>query len=133
MKMFKTFLVASLFLAVAIGCSTPTDSEYILSTAGFRMAPADTPERQAHFNSLPADKITTVQRDGVTYYTLPDPKRKVLYVGRKQEYQEYQRLCLQKQMAQDQLAAAQMNQDAAWNAWGPWAGPGWDAGNKLHP
>ena len=133
MKIFKTFSVASLFLAVAIGCSTPTDREYILSTAGFRMAPADTPERQAHFNSLPADKITPVQRAGVTYYTVPDPKKNVLYVGRKQEYKEYQRLCLQKQMAQDQLAAGQMNPNASWNAWGPWGGPGWAAGDKPHP
>ncbi|HLX71352.1 MAG TPA: hypothetical protein VKV04_17130 [Verrucomicrobiae bacterium] len=130
MKTFKTSLAAGLFLALVAGCST--DREYVLSTAGFRMAPADTPERQAQFNSLPADKITTVQRDGVTYYTLPDPKKDVLYVGRKQEYTEYQRLCLQNQIAQEQLAA-QMNQAAAWNAWGPWDGPGWASTDKLHP
>lgn len=133
MKKFKTLLVASLFLVLAIGCSTTTYREYMLSSAGFRMAPADTPERQTHFKSLPADKITTVQRDGVTYYTFPDPKKKVLYVGRKEQYEEYQRLCLQNQLAQEQLAAAQMNQDVAWNAWGPWGGSGWDSGYKLHP
>lgn len=131
MNTFKTSLAAGLFLALVAGCST-TDKEYVLSTAGFRMAPADTPERQAQFNSLPADKITTVQRDGVTYYTLPDPKKDVLYVGRKQEYQQYQRLCQQNQVAQEQLAA-QTKQNAEWNAWGPWSGPGWASADKLHP
>ena len=129
----KTLLAAGLLLPVAMGCSTTTEREYILSTAGFRKAPADTPERQAQFNSLPADKITTVQRDGVTYYTIPDPKKKVLYVGRKPEYQEYQRILQQNQLAQEQLAAAQMNQDAAWKAWGPWGGTGWPSSDRPHP
>ena len=125
MKTLKTLLPVGLLLALAIGCSTSTDREYMLSTAGFRMAPADTPARQAQFKSLPADKITTVQRDGVTYYTIPDTKKNVLYVGREQQYKEYRRLQSENQLAQEQLATAQMNPDAAWNAWGPWGGSGW--------
>lgn len=125
MKTFKTILAAGLFLALAVGCSTTASREDMLSAAGFKREPANTPERQAHLNSLPADKITPVVRDGVTYYTFPDPKQNVLYVGQEQQYQEYRRLRLQKQMADEQLAAAQMNEDAAWNAWGPWGGPGW--------
>ncbi len=89
------------------------------------MVPANTPEREAHLNSLPSDKITPVQRDGVTYYTFPDPKKNMLYVGQEPQYQEYQRLSIQKQMTDEQLEAAQLNQDNAWGVWGTWPGPGW--------
>jgi hypothetical protein len=123
MKTFKTLLAAVVLMAVAIGCSTTKEKENMLSAAGFKMVPANTPERQAHLTSLPAGKITPVQREGTTYYTFPDPKNNVLYVGREQQYQKYQQLRYQKQLADEQLEAAQMNENA-WGAWGPW-GAGW--------
>ena len=121
MKAFKTMLVTVFFIAFAVGCSTTTQKENMLSAAGFKMLPADTPARQAHLKSLPTNKITPVQRNGTIYYTFPDPKRNVLYVGQQPQYQEYQKMRLQKQMANEQLETAQMN-EAAWGAWGPW---GW--------
>src|SRR5215468_1675088 len=123
MKMFKALLTTAALVALAIGCSTTKERENMLSAAGFKMVPANTPERQAHLKSLPADKVTPVQREGTTYYTFPDPKNNVLYVGREQEYQRYRQLRLQKQMADEQLETAQMNENA-WGAWGAW-GPGW--------
>ena len=111
-------------MVVAIGCSTTKSRENMLSAAGFQMVPADTPQREAHLKSLPADKITPVQREGITYYTFPDPKNNVLYVGQEQQYQEYRKLRLQKQMADEELSAAQMN-DYNWGVWGPWGGRGW--------
>jgi hypothetical protein len=123
MKTFKTFLTIGALLAVAIGCSTTKEKENMLSAAGFKMVPANTPEREAHLKSLPADKITPVQRQGTTYYTFPDPKSNVLYVGQEPQYQKYRQLRLQKQMADEQLETAQMNENA-WGAWGAWGG-GW--------
>ena len=122
MKTFKTLLTIGALLALAIGCTTTKERENMLSAAGFKMVPANTPEREAHLKSLPADKITPVQREGTTYYTFPDPKNNVLYVGREQQYQEYRKLRYQKQLADEQLETAQMNEDA-WGAWGVW-GPG---------
>jgi len=124
MKTFKTLLAAGALIALAMGCSTTSSKEDMLSAAGFKMMPADTPERQAHLNSLPADKLTPVQRNGITYYTFPDPKKDVLYVGQEPQYQKYQSLRLEKQMADEQLAAAQMNNNS-WGAWGSWGSPGW--------
>ena len=121
--MLKVFLTTGAAMALVIGCSTTPQKEDILSAAGFKMVPADTPERQAHLKSLPPDKITTVQRSGKLYYTFPDPKKNVLYVGGEQQYQQYRKLRLEKQMADEQLTAASMNEDA-WNSWGPW-GFGW--------
>jgi len=123
MKTFKALLTIGALLAVAIGCTTTKERENMLSAAGFKMVPANTPEREAHLKSLPADKITPVQRQGITYYTFPDPKNNVLYVGQEAQYQQYRKLRYQKQLADEQLETAQMNENA-WGAWGAW-GPGW--------
>jgi hypothetical protein len=125
MKILKLLIATGVLMALAIGCSTTQERENLLSAAGFKMVPADTPAKKAHLNSLPADKITPVQREGTLYYTFPDPKNNVLYVGLEQQYQLYRRLGLQNQMAAEQLNAAQLNNDAAWSFWGPWGGPSW--------
>jgi hypothetical protein len=125
MKTLKALLTTGVLIGLAIGCSTTQERENTLSAAGFRMIPADTTEQKAHLNSLPADKITPVQREGTLYYTFPDPKNNVLYVGQEQQYQMYRQLGLQKQMADEQLNAAQSNNDAAWGFWGPWGGRAW--------
>ena len=126
MKIFRTLLTAGAVLALAIGCSTTQDRESMLSAAGFKAVPADTPQREAHLKSLPDDRITQVQRNGTVYYTFPDQKNNILYVGQAEQYQRYQNLRLQKQMADEQLSAAQMYNDAPWGVWGGWAGgPGW--------
>src|SRR5690349_21079890 len=124
MNAFKTLLITGLLMAIAIGCATTQSKENMLTAAGFNMVPANTPQRQAHLKSLPADKITAVQREGITYYTFPDPKNNVLYVGKEQQYQRYRQLRLEKQMADEQLETAQMN-EYDWGAWGGWGGPGW--------
>jgi len=125
MKIFKALLATGVLVALAIGCSSTKSTENMLSAAGFKMVPADTPERVAHLNSLPPDKITTVQRNGTLYYTFPDPKNNILYVGQQPQYEEYQKLRLQNQMTQEQLSAAEMNENA-WGVWGAWGGgPYW--------
>jgi hypothetical protein len=125
MKTFKALLTIGLLTAVAIGCSTTKSRENMLSAAGFKAMPADTTERQQHLTSLPADKITTVQRNGSQYYVFPDPKQNVLYVGQEQQYQQYRKLRLEKQMADEELATSMNNDDAAWGVWGAWPARGW--------
>ena len=110
-------------LAVAIGCSTTKQTENLLSAAGFKITPATTPQQQAHLHTLPPDKVTMVARGGKTYFVFPDPKAQVLYVGQQAQYDAYQKLRLQKQMAEEQVQAA--NENASdWAAWGDWGGVG---------
>ena len=128
MKIFKALLTIGVLIALATGCSTTRDRENMLTAAGFRTVPADTPERQTHLQTLPSGEITPVQRNGTLYYVYPDQKQNVLFVGNEQQYQEYHRLLFQQRMTQDQLAAAQLNRDAAWNVWGQpwgWGRPAW--------
>jgi hypothetical protein len=118
-------VVSVLALAVlALGCSTTKQTENMLSAAGFKMMPATTPEQQAHLKTLPPNKVTMVVRDGKTYFAFPDIKQQVLYVGQQAQYDAYQKLRLQKQLAADQVQAAEMNSEPAWGAWGGWGGMG---------
>jgi hypothetical protein len=67
--------------------------------------------------------LSTVVRNGQTWYVYPDPTHcTCLYVGNAANYQQYQKLALQKQIAQENLMAAEVNDDASldWGAWGPW-------------
>jgi hypothetical protein len=121
MKKVTSLLVilgAAALVAFVTGCSTTKQTENLLSAAGFKAMPATTPEQQAHIKTLPPHKLTTVVRDGKTYYVYPDQPHQMLYVGQDAQYQEYQKLRLQNQMAEEQAQAAEMNADSGWTAWG---------------
>src|SRR5262245_1348362 len=99
-------------------------TESVLSAAGFQRRPADTPERIAHLKTLRPLKLVPHMKDGRLLYVYADPKNcGCLYVGDEAAYERYHQLALQKQIAQEQLMTAQMNEDAAMN-WGLW-GPLW--------
>jgi hypothetical protein len=120
-------------LGVTAGCSLFRESpqekaqsiEPLLSAAGFKMQLADTPDKIAHLQTLPALQLVPHKHDGTLYYGFADPYVcKCLYVGDAAAYQEYEKLALQKQMVDEQQSAAMMNEDAAadWamgGFWGP--------------
>jgi hypothetical protein len=93
----------------------------MLTAAGFKLMTADNPKKQDVLNTLPKDQLSLVQYKGKTFYVQPAAASNQAYVGTPAEYQSYQQLRLAKQMSNDNLMAAQMNNDAMmrWNAWGP--------------
>jgi hypothetical protein len=93
----------------------------MLTAAGFKLMTADTPKKQEVLNTLPKGQISLVTYKGKTFYVQPAAAPNQAYVGTPKEYQSYQQLRLAKQMSNDNLMAAQMNQDAMmrWNTWGP--------------
>jgi hypothetical protein len=131
MKTVRALLAVSVLLSLAIGCSTTQKRENTLSAAGFKMIAADTPEKKAQLNTLAVDKITPVQREGTLYYTFPDPRNNVLYVGQGPQYELYRQIGLQEQVADEQLNAAELSNDGAWAFWGPWGGR--KQGEALQP
>jgi hypothetical protein len=123
--------LAAAAMALLAGCSlfkeTPQEKaqsiEPLLSAAGFRMKLADTQEKLAHLQRLPALQLVPHQQGGKLYYGFADPYVcKCMYVGNEAAYQEYQKLALQKQIANEQQSAAMMNEDAAadWSMGGFW-------------
>src|SRR5271166_3255267 len=109
-------------LVLTVGCANTQQTENLLSAAGFKTVIANTPQRQEQLKALPPDKVTLVQRNGKNYYVYADPANYQVFVGTPSQYQQYQQLRLANNLAQDELATAQMNQMSAmnWDMWGPW-------------
>ena len=124
-QLFKPFRVpgAIALLALAVGCATTstTQTTDMLTAAGFKLVTADTPKKQELLKSLPTGQLSLIIWKGKSFYVQPDVPNNRAYVGTPAEYQAYQQLRLAKQLSNDNLMAAQMNQDAMtrWNAWGP--------------
>jgi hypothetical protein len=130
-NLFTGFSLIGAFalLALAVGCAgTQTQSkENLLIAAGFQVIVPKTAAQQQKLQSLPADKVTLVQKDGKNYYVFPDAANNHAYVGGLTQYQTYQQLRLENKLAAENLEAAQINQDASmdWGGWGGWGGRGW--------
>ena len=122
LKQFRVFGLIALLVAV-VGCATTatTSSTDMLSAAGFKLVAADTPQKQELLKTLPAGQLSLITWKKKQFYVWPDAANNQAYVGTPTEYQSYQQLRLAKQMSNDNLMAAQMNQDAMnrWSVWGP--------------
>ena len=115
-------------LVLAVGCAnTQTQNkENLLIAAGFKVIVPRTAAQQQKLQALPADKVTLVQKDGKTYYVFPDAANNQAYVGDSAQYQAYKQLRLANKLANENLEAAEMNQDASMDlgAWGGWGARG---------
>ena len=117
-------------LAFMTGCATtatfPQDKANMLVAAGFKTVTPRTAAQQQKLHQLQTGQVVTIQKNGRTYYIVADPHQNLVYVGGPHEYQAYQQMRAQRQLAQENLQTAEMYQDAAmqWDTWGGW-GMGW--------
>ena len=124
-----TSLIALIGFAViftacaAIQNSDAIEMERVLAASGFQMGFADTPQKLDHVKSMTQRKLVLHKRDGKIYYIYADATScKCLYVGNEKAYQRYQKLSIEKSIAEHQRIAAEMNENSAmnWGLWGPW-------------
>lgn len=124
-KYLATFAIT----VFAIGCGNLQEKENLAAAAGFKVITPSTANQTARLKKLPKDKVTRVVQQGRTYYVLPDAAHNQAYVGGPKQYKAYQQLRLAKQISNDNLEAAQMNEMTAenWGMWGGWGmgGMGW--------
>jgi len=113
------------------GCATTPiastqDKANMLVAAGFKTISPKTAEQQQRLQQLQTGQVAQIQKNGRTYYIVADPAQNVVYVGGPAEYQAYQQLRAQSQLAQDTYQTAANYQDTAmdWGRWGGW-GVGW--------
>jgi hypothetical protein len=67
------------------------------------------------------------EKNGINYYVYADATTcQCIYIGQDANYQNYQQLQTQKNIAQEQQMTAEMNENAAmnWDVWGPGYGVG---------
>lgn len=123
-------LALGLSACAAIQNQNAMDTERLLAASGFQMRLADTPEKLDHLKTLTQRKLAPHQHQGKLYYVYADAAScQCIYIGNEQAYQRYQKLATQKQIADEQRMAAEMNENASmnWGLWGPW-GPWGPAG-----
>src|SRR5262249_8974518 len=92
---FIAFACAAALSLLVAGCETTGEkksTENLLVTAGFKSHPANTAQKQKLLASLPAGKVSTIQKNGHVYYVYPDMTNNVALVGTQQEYTTYRQL-----------------------------------------
>ncbi len=126
-KALPSWVFAATFTVALVGCAAmqkdnTQTTEQTLSAAGFQMKLADTPAKLAQLQSLPQRKLVPQQQNGAIRYVYVDAQYcQCVYAGTETNYQEYQKLALQRQIALEEASAAQMD-TMDWGMWGPW---GW--------
>lgn len=128
MKMEKPRLNVILIFAIAVatlgvaGCAGvgSGNTTSLLSAAGFRVRTPQTPKQQQIYASLPPYQVQRATVNGRVFYVYKDEKAGVAYIGREQEYQRYQQLAIQQQIAQNYYTAVAMDRAAAYGWYGAW-------------
>lgn len=123
-------LITLVAVSFFVGCAstTPQSKENLLISAGFKSFPADTPAKQKLLTSMPAGRISTIKREGHTYYVYPHLAANSALVGTQKEFTTYQQLKDLKQISNRNLEESESAPlpAGAWGAWGGWGGGfGW--------
>jgi len=122
----KTLLPLALAAALLTGCAAiqqaeKNSTEQLLSAAGFKVLPADTPQKQAKLAELTPNKIARQIRGNNVYYLFPDDQNQFVMVGDQAAYSKYQNLVVQQQISDQNMMAAQMEtMPGMWGGWGYW-------------
>jgi hypothetical protein len=113
--------LAGVILLAGCASTGSANTESLLTAAGFRVKTPQTPKQQQIYAALPPYQVERATVKGEVFYVYKDEKAGVAYVGREQEYQHYQQLAIQQQIAQNQIMAAEMEQQAALDWYGGFA------------
>ncbi|MGH7933689.1 MAG: hypothetical protein ACREQN_11070 [Candidatus Binataceae bacterium] len=109
------------FVAIAVAACSLQESpneraqrlEPILAGASFHMHLADRPVKLDSLKSMTPLKMRYYVSNDKLHYWFADPVVcQCVYIGREENYQDYERLKLRQQMVQRQERAAAMNQEA---------------------
>lgn len=135
---FSAIAAITICVGTLAACETTkqvvSDKEDHLAAAGFLFKPANTPDRQAMLNRLPAHKFLRRVRGDIVSYVYADPTVcDCLYVGDQTAYGQYQAYRQSQELADQAQATADEYSDPAWNwgAWGTWGR--WDPGLGFGP
>jgi len=108
-------LAAGIVLSALGGCASvgSTNTESLLSAAGFIVRTPETPKQKQIYARLPAYKVHRATVNDKVFYVYKDEKAGVAYVGHEPEYQRYKQLAVRQEIAQDQYMAAELDRESA--------------------
>ncbi|MGH7900902.1 MAG: hypothetical protein ACRENZ_04120 [Thermodesulfobacteriota bacterium] len=130
-----TFLaIIGIFILTISGCAIlrineAQQTDRLLSAAGFKMLPADTPQKDELLSSLTPLKLQYRIRDDKTLFFYSDPYDcKCVYTGDQSAYDRFEKLAVEAEIAKEEQEAALMNEETAmeFESWGwGWLGGPW--------
>ena len=88
LNLFTLFTGIALLL-LANGCASTKHQESMLTFAGFKIVMAKTPKQEQKLQTLTPGKFTRIVRNGKTWYVYPEAEQNRIYLGTKNEYQQY--------------------------------------------
>jgi hypothetical protein len=125
-KLLPVAVLVAAAAALLTGCASwgSTSTESMLSAAGFHTQTPSTPKQWKLYNNMAAFQVERYVVKGKPLYAYADKTNQVIYLGGEDAYQRYKQLGFQKKIADDQLAAAELNEEASmdWSTWGPMGG-----------
>jgi hypothetical protein len=100
------------------GSSAPSQAD-LLTQAGFKSHPANSPEKLAYIHTLPAKKVVLNQyNDKPLYLVCTDPDSKQCFLGDEAAYDRYKQLAIQQSISEDQMKVQEHRWDPqAWQMW----------------
>jgi hypothetical protein len=123
-RSLRTIAATGVVAALALtGCAALqrgqiASTEQLLLSAGFAMQPADTPERLARLEAMPAHKLVTQGEGGYAVYAYADPDNcRCVLMGGPAEYSAYTELAQQAELARQLKRAALQGPPINWTTW----------------
>ncbi len=116
-RKFKTALTFLALSGLLCSCAIMQEekvnnTEKLLTAAGFKMIPSNTPEKMDHLNTLTQNKIVPQVKDGVTHYIYADAAHcHCFYWGKEESYQAFLVLQKKSNISDDDRMTAQMNEN----------------------
>ena len=106
----------------AIEKANRENTERLLTASGFRIVPANTPERQQSLAAMSTYKVQRKLKGDEVHYVYASPAQNLVYIGDQANFAKYQEVRLQQEIANENMSAAQLNMSAAqqWNDWAFW-------------
>ena len=129
MQQFGSTIAVVLAMCVAVSACTASPTQHVankenmLSAAGFKVVPANTPARQSAMASLPPHKFVRQVRNDKVFYTYADPTIcTCVYFGNQAAYGKYRQDVFARNVTTVETPDAP---DTPMNTvdWATWAGP----------
>jgi len=114
---------AGLMGCAAMAQRETIDVERVLAASGFKIQFASTPDLVAHLKTVqPQRRLVAAPVGGKPMYFYADSEYcRCMYAGDADAYGRYQKLAIEREIAEDWRSAAEANEAASMNVWGgPW-------------
>ncbi|MES2661158.1 MAG: hypothetical protein V4689_21230 [Verrucomicrobiota bacterium] len=121
MKTKIIMLLSAMIAAIGLaGCASvgSSNTKSLLVAAGFREKTPETAKQKELYAAAESYKLLRITAEGKNLYAYKDEKNGTALIGNESNYQQYEKLAVQQQIAAQEYQAAVMRRDAAYGWYG---------------